>query len=64
MTIDKDELSSLDEKLISLFHQLQESQQYITLKYVKQQADITLKAFPRKLADDVAISNSEIGKME
>ena len=60
VTIGKDELSSLDEELISLFHQLPESQQYITLEYVKQQADISLKAFRRKLADDVAMSKSEI----
>jgi len=62
--ISKDELSSLDEELISLFHQLPESQQYITLEYVKQQADISLKAFHRKIADDVAISKSKIEKLE
>jgi transcriptional regulator with XRE-family HTH domain len=52
--ISKDELSSLDEELISYFHQLPESQQYITLEYVKQQANIALKAFQRKLLDDIA----------
>jgi len=59
VTISKDELSSLDEELISLFQQLPESQQYITLEYVKQQADIALKAFHRKLFDDGAILKSE-----
>ena len=60
VTISKDELSSLDEELISLFQQLPESQQYITLEYVKQQADIALKAFHRQLADDFAISKGKI----
>jgi transcriptional regulator with XRE-family HTH domain len=59
VTINRDELSSLDEELVSLFHQLPESQQYITLEYVKQQADIALKSFHRKLADDAAISKNE-----
>jgi transcriptional regulator with XRE-family HTH domain len=60
VSISKNELSSLDEELISLFHQLPESLQYIALEYTKQQADIALNAFHRKLADDTAISKSEI----
>lgn len=62
VTINKDELSSLDEELISLFHQLPESQQYITLEYIKQQADISHKAFQRRLADEIAYSNIDIDK--
>ncbi len=60
LTINKADLTQLDEELISLFHQLPESQQYISLEYVKQQVDIALKALHRKLADEVAISKNEI----
>jgi transcriptional regulator with XRE-family HTH domain len=62
VTISKDDLSPLDEELISLFHQLPESQRYIALEYVKQQVDVALKAFNRKLADEVAISKNAIGE--
>ncbi len=64
VTINKDELSSLDEELISLFHKLLESQQYIALEYVKQQADIAIKALRRQMADDIASSKSEIEESE
>ena len=54
VTIDKNDLTKLDEELIQLFHQLPENQQYIALEYVRQQVDIADKAFQRKLMDDIA----------
>lgn len=59
VTVSKDELSPLDEELLTLFHQLPENQQYISLEYVRQQVDIALKAFHRQLADEAAISKNE-----
>ncbi len=52
VTINKDELSSLDEELLALFRQLPDQQKYITLEYVKQQVEISRKAFDRRLRDN------------
>ena len=53
LNINKESLTKLDEELIFLFHQLPENQQYIALEYVKQQVEVSIKAFQRKLLDDV-----------
>ena len=44
ITVNKDHLSQLEEELIYLFSQLPDTQQRISLEYVKQQLDITIKA--------------------
>lgn len=47
----KDQLSQLEEELIYIFSQLPETQQRIALEYVKQQLNITMRAFERELDD-------------
>ena len=44
VTVDKSELSSLDEELLFLFFQLPETQQHIAIEYLRQQVDISNKA--------------------
>ena len=48
VTINKSELSKLDEELLFLFNQLPETQKHITMEYVKQQMIITNKALERE----------------
>ena len=54
VTVNKDQLSQLEEELISLFSQLPTTQQRIALEYVKQQLDITIKASDQELNDEYA----------
>jgi transcriptional regulator with XRE-family HTH domain len=54
ITINKDQLSQLEEELIFLFLQLPSTQQRIALEYVKQQLDITIKANEQELNSQYA----------
>lgn len=45
ITVNKDQLSQLEEELIFLFSQLPTTQQHIALEYIKQQVEITIKAY-------------------
>ena len=53
-------LSAIEEELLIRFAGIPETQQYIALEYVKQQADLTRKAVDREHADELAKSRSEI----
>ena len=58
VTINKDELSKLAEELLVYFEQLPEQQQYISLAYVKQQLELSLRAYERSIVD-TAMKNKE-----
>ena len=53
VTVDKSELSALDEELIFLFFQLPETQKRIALEYIRQQVEITNKAFEKQNLDKI-----------
>jgi len=48
VTINKSELTPLDEELLFLFIQFQDTQKHIALEYIKQQVDITNKALEKQ----------------
>jgi len=48
VTINKSELTPLDEELLFLFIQLPDTQKHIALEYIKQQVDITNKALEKQ----------------
>jgi len=53
VTINKSELSALDEELLFLFYQLPETQQHIAIEYIKQQVSIVDKARKREITEDL-----------
>ena len=55
-------LSAIEEELIIRFAGIPETQQYIALEYVKQQAELTRKAVDREHADEIATARSEARK--
>jgi len=48
VSIDKSELSALDEELLFLFLQLPDTQQQISVEYIRQQVDITNRALEKQ----------------
>ena len=48
VVVSKDELTSLDEELLFLFFQLPDTQKHIAIEYIKQQVELTNKAYDRK----------------
>ncbi len=54
ISVNKDQLSQLEEELIFLFSQLPITQQRIGLEYIKQQVDITLKASDQEFNEQYA----------
>jgi hypothetical protein len=54
ITVNKNRLSQLEEELIFLFSQLPNTQQRISLEYVKQQLEMTIKANEQELAAQYA----------
>lgn len=67
VSISKDELSPIDQELLSLFQNLPVSQQYIVLEYAKQQLNISINAFHRMLADEASetsLDNNEANHEE
>lgn len=52
-------LSAIEEELLTHFAGIPETQQYIALEYVKQQAELTKKAVDREHADEIAKIRSE-----
>lgn len=46
--VNRDDLSSLDEELLFLFIQLPNTQKHIAIEYIRQQVEITNKAFDRQ----------------
>ena len=59
VTIDRAELSALDEELLFLFFQLPETQQQIAIEYLRQQVDITNKALEKVILNNASKHNSE-----
>jgi len=55
-------LSAIEEELLIRFAGIPETQQYIALEYVKQQAELTRKAVDREHADEIAMVRSEARK--
>jgi len=53
VTINKSELTALDEELLFLFIQLPDTQKLIAIEYVKQQVEITRKARERAIFDEL-----------
>lgn len=51
--VKKEELSKLDEELLFLFFQLPDTQKHIALEYIRQQVDITNKAFEKQNLDNL-----------
>jgi len=62
VTVNKDQLSQLEEELIILFSQLPPTQQRIALEYVKQQLEITIKADDQEFNDRYTEYKSKKGK--
>jgi transcriptional regulator with XRE-family HTH domain len=54
VTVNKDELSKLEEEIIFLFSQLPDTQQRIALEYIKQQVEITIKASDQEFEERYA----------
>jgi transcriptional regulator with XRE-family HTH domain len=57
--LEKTELSKLAEEMLNYFEQLPEQQQYISLAYVKQQLELSLKAYERSVVDAAMKNNKE-----
>ena len=55
-------LSAVEEELLTHFAGIPETQQYIALEYVKQQAELTRKAVDREHADILAEIRSDVKK--
>ena len=53
VSVDKNELSSLDEELLLLFFQLPETQKYIAIEFLRQQVDITNRAIEKQELKDL-----------
>lgn len=53
VSIDKDELSSLDEELLFLFLQLPDTQKHIAVEYIRQQVEITNKALEKTIINNL-----------
>jgi len=62
VTVNKDQLSQLEEELIVLFSQLPVTQQHIALEYIKQQVDITIKAYDQEQNAQYAEFKSKMKK--
>jgi transcriptional regulator with XRE-family HTH domain len=54
ISVNKDQLSQLEEELIFLFSQLPTTQQRIALEYIKQQVEITIKASDQEFEERYA----------
>lgn len=52
VSVDKNELSSLDEELLFLFFQLPETQKHIAIEYLRQQVDIINRAIEKQNLKD------------
>ena len=57
-------LSAIEEELLTHFAGIPETQQYIALEYVKQQAELTIKASDREYADQLSEVRSESRKKQ
>jgi transcriptional regulator with XRE-family HTH domain len=57
--LEKTELSTLAEEILNYFEQLPEQQQYISLAYVKQQLELSLKAHERYAIDTSSKKKTE-----
>ena len=55
------DFSPLEEELLAYFAKLDPPQQHISLEYVKQQVDATIRAYDRARADEIAENISDLG---
>lgn len=53
VVINKEELTPLDEELLFLFFQLPDTQKHIAIEYIKQQVELTNKAYDRKFKEEI-----------
>ena len=57
--VNKSELSPLDEELLFLFFQLPDTQKHIAVEYIRQQVEITNKAFEKQMLEEISKNQSD-----
>lgn len=57
--VNRDELSGLDEELVFLFFQLPDTQKHIAIEYIRQQVELTKRAYDRKFKEEITKISSE-----